>query len=800
MPLGDFGGLFVDGAQHRAVGMSRYRQPSGQPVRQFSVGEFHHRLEFVECCIVHRCDMLVRETADHQIVLIGAAMGGPIEQPAAALRERVVLISVHGGLRYRGASRHCQPVTSDNADSLAPFRAPLTSLPGIGPRLAALLARAVDGNTIRDLLFHLPEHYIDRRNHTTLRDAAQGAVATITVEVMRHEPPARKSQPHRIAIRDATGFGEVVLFHAERAPGRLAQFPIGARLLISGRVERFNDRTTLPHPDYVIPADQEALLPAIEPVWGLTAGLVPRVVSRAMAGALARLPELPEWHQASILASRRWPGFAEALRTVQAPIAMPDDKPARRLAYDELLARQIAFALIRNRRRRRPGRSFEGNGVLRATALARFGFAPTPAQASALAEIDADLAAPHRMLRLLQGDVGSGKTLVATLAMLRVVEAGSQAALLAPTELLARQHHATLSRLCPVPVALLTGSLKAAARRKTLAGIADGSIPIVIGTHAIFQKSVTFHDLGLAVIDEQHRFGVDQRFALGAKGEATDMLVMTATPIPRTLLLSHWGEMTVSRITEKPAGRTPIRTTLHQLDAMADITDALARMIARGGRAYWVCPLVSESELLDIAAAELRFASLAERFGTRVALAHGRQPIEVRAAALDAFARGDIAILVATTVIEVGVDVSEANVMVIEHAERFGLAQLHQLRGRVGRGAAASFCLLLHDPDLTKAARKRLAILRETEDGFRIADTDFTIRGGGDILGQNQSGLPGYRLADAERDADLIPMAHQDATMLIDTDPRLTTPRGHAARTLLHLFDQARAIRALAAG
>ena len=686
-------------------------------------------------------------------------------------------------------------MTTDPADSLAFFRAPLDSLPGLGPRLSALLARAVGGATIGDLLFHLPEHFIDRRERYLLKDAVAGTVGTFTVEVMRHDKGDRAKSPHRVVIRDASGFGEITLFHA----ARLVQFPVGAKLTVSGKVERFNDRASLPHPDYVVPAANEAGLPLVEPVWGLTAGLVPKVVARAMNGALARLPDLPEWQQAGVLRKQGWPGFGVALRALHAPTDIPDEKPARRLAYDELLARQIAFALIRRRRRRRPGRSFSGGEDLRQTALTRFGYQPTPAQAAVLAEIDADLAAPHRMLRLLQGDVGSGKTLVAVLAMLRVVAAGAQAALLAPTELLARQHFATLSRLCPVPVALLTGSLKAAERRRTLAGIADGTIPIVIGTHAIFQKSVAFHDLGLAVVDEQHRFGVDQRFALGAKGTATDMLVMTATPIPRTLLLSHWGEMTISRITDKPAGRTPIRTSLHPVGKMPEVIEAIERMIGQGGRVYWVCPLVSESEMLDIAAAELRFQALAERFGDRVALAHGRQPIEVRSDALMRFARGAVDILVSTTVIEVGVDVPDANVMVIEHAERFGLAQLHQLRGRVGRGKAASFCLLLHDR-LSRTGRRRLAILRETEDGFRIADEDFSLRGGGDILGAKQSGLPGYRLADAERDADLIPMAHQDATMLIDSDPGLAGERGQAVRLLLHLFDQARAIRALVAG
>jgi ATP-dependent DNA helicase RecG len=683
-----------------------------------------------------------------------------------------------------------------NPDPLAPIRAPLATLPGIGPRFAALLARAAGGETILDLLFHLPESFIDRSRRVLLRAAKPGEIATFALDVISHESPARQGQPFRVTVRDASGFGEIILFHA----ARLGQFPLGGTVIVSGPEDVCNGRVTLPHPDHALPVSREAELPAIEPVWGLTAGLFPRIVARAMNGALDRLPELPEWQDASILKARGWPGFAAALLALHQPKAIPDDKPRQRLAYDELLARQLAFALVRTRRTRKPGRALIGDGRLRAMALETFGHHPTAAQIKALAEIDADLAAPYRMLRLLQGDVGSGKTLVAALAMLRAVEAGAQAALLAPTELLAQQHFATLSRLSPVPVALLTGSVKGAGRRRVLRGFADGSIPLAIGTHALFQNAVEFHDLALAVIDEQHRFGVDQRLALGAKGEATDLLVMTATPIPRTLLLSHWGEMTVSRITEKPRGRKPIRTTLHELESLPDLYEALTRMIGRGGRVYWVCPLVSESEVLDIAAAELRFAALRERFGERVALAHGRQPIEIRAAALAGFAAGTYDILVSTTVVEVGVDIPAANVMVIEHAERFGLAQLHQLRGRIGRGSATSFCLLLHDAHLTQNARKRLKLLRETEDGFVIADADFALRGGGDMLGRKQSGLPGYRLADAETDSDLLSMAHQDAALLLERDPDLITPRGQAARLLLRLFDQIRAMRSLAAG
>ena len=684
-----------------------------------------------------------------------------------------------------------------DSDTLTPLFAPLTSLRGIGPAVAKLMARAVGGERVIEVLFHMPESYLDRRNRPTIRDARAGVVATLAVEVVRHDKPANSRQPWRIVVKDDTGTAELVFFKFTRE----AQMPPGAKLLVSGKVESFNGRITMPHPDHLVPIEQADRLPAIEPVWPLTAGLWPRQVASGVAQALQFVPPLPEWHDPALLRREKWPSFSDAIHAVQLPKDhVPDPVARARLAYDELLAGQVALAVIKGRVRARRGQALVGDSRLRTVALERFGFQPTESQTKALAEIDADLASERRMLRLLQGDVGSGKTLVALLAMLRAVEAGKQAALMAPTEILARQHHRVLSRLCPVPVAVLTGSVKGRERTKLLRGLKDGSIPIAVGTHALFQDAVEYQDLALAVIDEQHRFGVAQRLSLGAKGELTDVLVMTATPIPRTLLLTQWGEMDISRLTGKPAGRKPIRTTLHSLGTVPGVVDGIARKLDEGAQVYWVCPLVSESELVDLAAAEERYAVLRERFGEQVGLAHGQQSSEAREAALAGFASGAIRLLVATTVVEVGVDVPEASVMVIEHAERFGLAQLHQLRGRVGRGAEASFCLLLHEDWVNETARRRLTLLRDTDDGFLIAEEDFRLRGGGDVLGTRQAGQPGFRLADPLEHEPLLHMAHQDAAVLLSRDPGLTSDRGRAVRVLLRLFERSAAMRTLAAG
>ena len=680
---------------------------------------------------------------------------------------------------------------------LQPLLEPLTSLRGVGPALAEKIARAAGGSRVLDLLFHMPEGYVDRRNTPTIAQAQPGTVATLDVEVISIEQPEPGSaRPWRVVVRDATGFAEVAYFGRRPPP----LFQPSARLVVSGKIEAFSGRIQMKSPDRVAPADRRAEVETLEPIWPLTLGLFPGQIRNAMRQALDLVPDFPEWHDPALLRREGWPGFRDSLLAVQAPMTPPGDLPRARLAYDELLAHQLAMAWTRARDRRRPGRPIEGNGRLRAEALARFGHKLTQAQARALAEIDQDLAAPHRMLRLLQGDVGSGKTLVALLAMLSAAETGRQAALMAPTEVLAKQHHRTLSGLSPMPVVLLTGSLKGAERREALLSIGSGEARIVVGTHALFQEGVAYHDLALAVIDEQHRFGVAQRLLLGSKGERTDVLVMTATPIPRTLLLTQWNEMAVSRLAGKPGVRQPIRTTIHSLSTIEPVIEGVGRALGRGDQVFWVCPMVSESELIDAAAAEARFAVLDQRFPGAVGLAHGRQEPAVRDAALAKFAAGRLRLLVATTVIEVGVDVPEATIMVIEHAERFGLAQLHQLRGRVGRGTQQSFCLLLHEDGLTETMRRRLTLLRDTEDGFVIADEDFRLRGGGDLLGTRQSGLPGYKLADPEQHERLLEIAAKDAAVLLDRDPMLESGRGRAVRPLMRLFGRKEAVQTLAAG
>jgi len=688
---------------------------------------------------------------------------------------------------------------------LFPLFAPVTALRGIGPRLAPLVERAA-GPLVVDLLWHLPSGLIDRRSRPRLVDAREGEIVTLDVTVDRHLPPHNKRLPYKVRCFDETGFVTLVFFHA-RSDYLARALPVGEARVVSGRLERFGGEVQMAHPDYIVRREEAAKLPLLEPTYPLTGGLPQKVVGRAMRAALERAPDLPEWLDAACVAREGWPQWHEALLCLHQPSSPAEvgtDSPARlRLAYDELLAHQLSLVLMRQRMRRRSGRPLVSEGRLVASLIDALPYTLTGAQRRALNQILDDLGAPTRMMRLLQGDVGSGKTVVALLAMAAAVEAGTQAALMAPTEILAQQHFEVISPLVKrvgLKAALLLGRMKGTDRETILQGLAAGSIDILIGTHALFQEGVGFRELGLAVVDEQHRFGVHQRMQLGSKGDATDVLVMTATPIPRTLTLAVYGDMDVSRLDERPPGRKPVKTSVLSVERLPEVFSALQKAVARGERAFWVCPLVEVSEDVDAVAAEDRHASLRAIFGDKVALLHGRLSPAAKDRAIAEFDAGRVSVLVATSVIEVGVDIPAANLMVVEQAERFGLSQLHQLRGRVGRGAAAGSCLLLYKPPLGATARQRLRILKETDDGFRIAEEDLRLRGAGDVLGTRQSGLPVFRIADLERHERLLDMARDDALTIAEKDPKLATARGAALRTLLYLFQRDEAVGYLHAG
>ena len=685
--------------------------------------------------------------------------------------------------------------------------APVNSLTGVGPRIANLIER-VAGPRLVDLFWHLPSGLVDRRFSPPVAAAPDGAIATLTVSVDRHVPAPNKRLPYKVYCSDDSGSLTLVFFHAR--PDYLQRsLPVGEQRVVSGRVQHYGGETQITHPDHIGPPEELESLKSVEPVYRLTADLTTRPLNRAILAALEQAPDLPEWLLPDFVSVQDWKSWRDSLLAAHAPESFDDLAPStpvrRRLAYDELLANQLALTLVRNSVRRGSGRSVEGNGTLRRKATANLPYELTGAQQRALKEIFADMASDSRMLRLLQGDVGSGKTIVAFLAMLNAVESGAQAALMAPTEILARQHLQVLGPLSEelgIRTALLTGREKGKARETVVTELENGKIEILVGTHAIFQEGVAFRDLAFAVIDEQHRFGVHQRLALTAKaaGAHANLLVMTATPIPRTLTLTAYGDMEVSRLDEKPPGRIPVDTRAMPLERLDEVVQAVKRAVDEGERVYWVCPLVEESEVIDVAAAEARYTHLAEVFGSRIALLHGRMKGAQKDTEMKRFAEGEVSILVATTVVEVGVDVPEATIMVVEHAERFGLAQLHQLRGRIGRGERQSRCLLLYTAPLGESARARIRIMRETDDGFRIAEEDLRLRGAGEVLGTRQSGLPDFRLADIAEHEELMLAARDDAKLILERDPELSSERGQALRILLYLFERDAAVSYLRSG
>lgn len=697
---------------------------------------------------------------------------------------------------------------------LNPLFASVSSLNGIGPKLSIALTKLLKSTenaepaVVGDLLFHLPSGLIDRRSRPKIMDAVEGELSTIEVRVDGHEAPPRGNRriPYKIKVQDDSGELVIVYFRGQ-SRWLEGQYPLGETVFVSGKVEWFNGKPNMVHPDHVVAQDKLHELPLVEPVYPLVAGLSLKVLNRSINTALTTLPKMPEWIDDAVLKRQRWPDMAQALDRVHHPRDQldisPDSTGWKRLAYDELLAGQLALGLVRSRMKKGAGRSWTGDGNKLSAILAALPFELTGAQSRSVREIQTDMALPERMLRLLQGDVGSGKTAVALLACATAIEAGGQAALMAPTEVLARQHLATIEPLADaadIRVAILTGREKGKIRQGIYERLESGDIDLLIGTHALFQSGVSFKQLALGIVDEQHRFGVHQRLALASKGGAADILVMTATPIPRTLVLTFFGDMDVSKLDEKPAHRQPIKTNALALERLDELVERIRAAVSRGEKVYWLCPLVEDSEELPIMSAESRYASLEAIFGQNVGLVHGRmKPIEKDAAMLD-FKEGKTRLLVATTVIEVGVDVPDATIMVIENAERFGLAQLHQLRGRVGRGDKPSSCLLLYKAPLGAVARERVRIMRETEDGFRIAEEDLKLRGEGEILGTRQSGTPGFHVAHMEFHGDLLELARDDARLVLNDDPELASPRGEALRVLLYLQSKDEAVRLLRAG
>ncbi len=694
---------------------------------------------------------------------------------------------------------------------LNPLFAPVTGLPGVGPKQDKLFRYLLGRNDtprLIDLLFHLPASVIDRRARPKIRDAVPGTVVTLEVTIDRHRPapPGRSRAPHLVYASDETG--DVVLTYFRAQPGYVEKLlPAGSKRYVSGTAQIFDGALQIVHPDRVVDEAGLAALSSIDPVYPLTEGLALGSLRRAIAQALQKMPMLPEWIDPDISRRCGFPSLEQAIRRVHVPLELTDTLPEgpfwSRLAFDELLAGQLALALVRAQLRRPAGNRHAGDGHLRNRIIDALPYALTASQQQAAAAISDDLRQPVRMLRLLQGDVGSGKTVVALLAAAAVAEAGKQTALMAPTEVLARQHIKTIAPLAEragLRVAILTGREKGKERREITARLAEGDIDLLVGTHALIQDDVTFRSLALAVVDEQHRFGVRERLALTAKGEAVDVLVLSATPIPRTLVLTYFGDMDVSELREKPAGRQPIDTRAVSEGRLNEVIDAVGRAVKAGKLAYWICPLVEESDAVDLSDAEQRYQSLKARFGDRVGLVHGKMRGSEKDRVMAEFAAGEINLLVATTVVEVGVDVPAATIMVIENAERFGLAQLHQLRGRIGRGSEPSTCLLLYREPLGEMSAARLRVIRETTDGFRIAEEDLRLRGEGDVLGTRQSGLPGYRIARSDVHAQLITLARDEALRIMKQNPNLADAQGEALRCLLYLFERDEALPLLGAG
>ena len=688
---------------------------------------------------------------------------------------------------------------------LYPLFSSIDSLKGVGLKYQKLI-KNLCGDKILDVLFHFPYNVIDRTYTSYLSNAINGKIWTGIVTITEHVPPQTKKHPYRIYCTDGTRELVLVFFKVYKDSIE-KNYPIGEKRAISGKLEFFNGLWQMTHPDFCLPKEKLSEILSLEPVYPLTAGLTNKMLAKLAKEALMRTPLLPEWLDEEYTKDNKYITFNDAINQIHHPQKeqdlLPNSKARRRLAYDEILSNQLALAFIRQKVKQQKGRSFTGTGKLYQKVLSSLPFSLTNSQKDVLEEIKQDQNLPYKMLRLVQGDVGSGKTVVALLSMLKVIEDGAQTALMAPTEILAKQHFETITALTQntsIKVALLTGKLKTKQKNEIYNDLSSGKIDIIIGTHALFTETVTFKDLGYVVIDEQHRFGVNQRLSLSSKGNMCDVLVMTATPIPRSLLLTAYGDMDYSKITELPKGRKPSKTAIMNINKIPSVIEALRRKLEEGTRAYWVCPLVEESQKSDLAAATERFEMLKTYFGDKVALIHGKMKEQEKDAVMEEFKQGKKILLVATTVIEVGVNVPEATIMIIEHAERFGLAQLHQLRGRIKRGYEEGVCMLMYSYPISNISKERLNIMKETEDGFYIAEKDLELRGGGEILGTRQSGFTNFKLAEMQYHQDLLIKARDDAKEILAKDPKLETKRGQALRILLYLFEQNDAVKTYLAG
>ena len=661
----------------------------------------------------------------------------------------------------------------------------IISLKGIGPKNAKVIERLC-GKYVIDLLFHKPSTYIDRRNSPKIIDLEEGKIATIIVTIDSHSPSFNKRMPYRINCTDNTGSVSIVYFNL-RGPYLKKIFPVGRQKVISGKFEKFNDNFQITHPQHVVDIDNLDNVKKIECIYPLTSGLTSKTIQKSINSALINLDPLPEWIPDDKIRTNNWPNWNEAIKKIHNPINTSDSVNSlflERLVFDELLAQQLTIRLIKNKISHTQGIALERNNKFINQLEKKLDFSLTNDQLKTIDEISSDQSKPSKMLRLLQGDVGSGKTIVALFAMMQCLENEKRSILMAPTEILAEQHFNTIANI--INSMNLTCSLITSSTKENHNFNAD----ILIGTHALFQEKVSFDNIGLVVIDEQHKFGVHQRILLNEKaGNDCDILLMTATPIPRTLELAAYGDTDISKIMEKPKNRKEINTKSINITKVEDLKKSLNKIIDKGEKIYWVCPLVDESEKLQLQSVNERLKDLRNYYNDySVEIVHGQMQQEDKNSVMQKFKSGKVNILVATSVIEVGIDDPDATVIIIENAERFGLSQLHQLRGRVGRGAKTSTCILLFNGPLTENAKRRIKIMKETNDGFKIAEEDLDIRGAGEILGSKQSGVPNFKLSNLDKHKHLLEEARETAIKTIKDDPQLKSSLGKAQRVLLHLF------------